>query len=88
MTRFVRAADVGVIDDGIRVFAAALPDGPIVVLAGIAAAVWRSAPGRDVEALAAQLIEDGTCTEGDAHSDAALFTHALIDVKLLHEEED
>ncbi|MCS3841777.1 hypothetical protein [Microbacterium sp. AK031] len=88
MTRFVQAADVGVIDDGIRVFAAALPDGPIVVLADIAAAVWRAAPGRDVEALAVQLIEDGICTEDDAHSDAALFTHALIDVKLLREVDD
>lgn len=88
MTHFAPAPDVGVIDDGIRVFAAALPDGPIVVLADIAAAVWRAAPGRDVRALARKLIEDGICTADDAQSDAALFTHALIDVRLLREEED
>ncbi|WP_206476905.1 hypothetical protein [Microbacterium sp. KRD172] len=88
MTTFAQAPDVGVIDDGVRVFAAALPDGPIVVLADIAAVVWRAAPGRDVHALALQLIEDGICTEETASADAGLFTHALIDVGLLREEED
>jgi len=88
MTRFAQAPDVGVIDDGIRVFAAALPDGPIVVLADIAAAVWRAAPGRDLRSLATQLVSDGVCTQESASADAGLFTHALIDVKLLHEVEE
>ncbi|SFR78581.1 hypothetical protein SAMN04488591_3602 [Microbacterium azadirachtae] len=41
--RYRPAADVGVIDDGDAVYAARLPQGPIVVLAGTAAVIWRAA---------------------------------------------
>ena len=88
MTRFVRGSDVGVIDDGIRVFAAVLPKGPIVVLAGVGAAVWRAALGADLATLAVRLIEGGVCGESDAAEDAALFTRTLVDAGLLREEEE
>lgn len=42
MSRLTRAADVGAVDDGVRVYAAALPAGPIFVLADDAAQVWRA----------------------------------------------
>ena len=88
MTRFVQGADVGVIDDGVRVFAAVLPKGPIVVLAGVAAAVWRAAPGSDLRTLAERLVDDGLCDEDEAAADAALFTQTLVDAGLLWEEEE
>ncbi|MEV4773917.1 hypothetical protein [Microbacterium sp. LWH12-1.2] len=88
MTRFVQARDVGVIDDGIRVFAAVLPKGPIVVLAGVGAAVWRAALGADLATLAVRLVDGDVCEEGDAVTDAALFTRAFVDSGLLREEED
>lgn len=43
MIRYRPAADVGVIDDGDAVYAARLPQGPIVVLAGTAGVIWRAA---------------------------------------------
>ena len=43
MTRYRPAADVGVIDRGDAVYAARLPQGPILVLAGTAAVIWRAA---------------------------------------------
>ena len=43
MTRFRPGADVGVIDRGHAVYVARLPRGPIVVLAGTAAVIWRAA---------------------------------------------
>lgn len=88
MTRFVQGADVGVIDDGVRVFAAVLPEGPIMVLAGLGAAVWRAALGSDLRTLARQLVDDGLCGEDDAAADAALFTQTLVDAGLLREEEE
>lgn len=88
MTRFAQGHGVGVIDDGIRVFAAVLPQGPIVVLAGIGAAVWRAALGSDLTTLAARLVADGDGPEGEAETDAALYTRALLDAGLLREVED
>lgn len=88
MTRFVPGADVGVVDDGVRVFAAVLPEGPIMVLAGMAAAVWRAALGSDLRTLAEQLVDDGLCDEDDAAAEAALFTRTLVDAGLLREEEE
>lgn len=88
MTRFAVCADVGVIDDGDRVFAAALPRGPIVVLAGVAAEVWRAAPGADLDGIAARLAAEGASEEGEAERDAELYMQALIDAGLLREEED
>lgn len=43
MTRYRPAADVGVIDQDDEVYVARLPQGPIVVLAGTAAVIWRAA---------------------------------------------
>ena len=88
MSRFARAEDIGVIDDGVRVYAAVLPDGPIVVLAGIAATVWRAALGADIAAVAAALAEEGVSEDGEIEADAALFTGALVEAGLLREDED
>ncbi|MCE4027822.1 MULTISPECIES: hypothetical protein [unclassified Microbacterium] len=43
MNRYRPAADVGVIDQDDAVYVARLPQGPIVVLAGTAAVIWRAA---------------------------------------------
>lgn len=40
MTRLRPAPGVGTVDDGDTVYAALLPDGPIVVLDGVAALIW------------------------------------------------
>lgn len=88
MTCFAVCADVGVIDDGDRVFAAALPRGPIVVLAGVAAEVWRAAQGADLDTVAARLAAAGASEEGEAERDAALYMQALIEAGLLEEEDE
>ncbi|WP_309064588.1 hypothetical protein [Microbacterium sp.] len=83
MTRYRLAPDVGVIDDGVRVFAAALPEGPIVVLAGIGAEVWRAVLDADLPTATARLVTEGAGPQEEAASDAALYTAALVDAGLL-----
>ncbi|WP_164233026.1 PqqD family peptide modification chaperone [Microbacterium hydrocarbonoxydans] len=87
MTRLMRGTDVGVVDDGIRVFAAALPQGPIVVLAGIGAVVWRAAQGADLAGVAAVLAADGVSEDGQAEADAEMYVQALLEAHLLEEED-
>lgn len=43
MSRYRPCADVGVVDRDDGVYVARLPEGPIIVLSGTAAVVWRSA---------------------------------------------
>jgi len=43
VTQYRPAAEVGVIDRGDVVYVARLPQGPMIVLAGTAAVVWRAA---------------------------------------------
>ncbi|WP_309127671.1 hypothetical protein [Microbacterium sp.] len=67
MSRLVRAADVGAVDDGSRIYAAVLPDGPIFVLADDAAEVWRAVERRDGDIPAADenvaaLVQAGLLT--------------------------
>src|SRR5690606_22196102 len=66
MTRYQRASDVGIVtgEDGV-LYVAALPDGPILVLAGTAADVWRAAPGTDPAELATRLPERPSATGAD-----------------------
>lgn len=68
MIRYRPAADVGVIDDGTAVYAARLPEGPIVVLAGTAAVIWRAACEDGEAALADRVAssvdEDGATIVG------------------------
>lgn len=88
MRRYALCADLGIIVDGDRVFAAALPRGPIVVLAGVAASVWRAAPGSDLGGIATRLATEGASEAGEAERDAALYVQALVDAGLLREVED
>lgn len=82
--RLHRAPDVGAVDgeDG-TVYAAVLPDGPILVLSGTAALVWHAATGIGVEDLPAALSGRGA----DA-ADPAPFAAALVDAGLLILQED
>ncbi len=52
------AARVGVIDDGVAVYVATLPRGPIVVLDGTAALVWRAACSGPADTIAARVAVD------------------------------
>lgn len=47
MTRLRRPGDVAVLDHDGTVYAARLPDGPIVVLEGVAALIWDEACAGD-----------------------------------------
>lgn len=66
--RYRPAADVGVIDDGDAVYAARLPQGPIVVLAGTAAVIWRAAcdgrAGTVTDRVAGSVDRDGAAIDG------------------------
>lgn len=58
MTAGYRPADrVGVIDDGDAVYVAPLPRGPIVVLDGTAALVWRAACDGPADTIAARVAD-------------------------------
>jgi len=83
MSRYRLAEDIGVLDDGVRVFAAALPDGPIVVLAGIAADIWRVLPGSAEADAAARLIADGLSPAEEAAGDVSMYAQAFVDAGLL-----
>lgn len=88
MTCFQPAPDVGAIEDGDRVFAAVLPDGPILVLTDLAASVWRAARGADLEGIAAALTAEGASSEDRAEADAEMYVSALLEAGLLRQEEE
>jgi len=83
MMRLNRAPDTGAVDgpDG-TVYAAVLPDGPILVLSGTAALVWHAATGIGVGELPATLADRG------ADADPAPFAAALVDAGLLIMQEE
>jgi|GEM_PF-2122133 len=65
MTRYRPAPEVGVIDQDDAVYVARLPEGPVVVLAGTAAVVWRAAcdPGEGTVAdRAARSVDQDSTT--------------------------
>jgi hypothetical protein len=72
MTVLRPAPRVGVIDDGDVVYAASLPDGPIVVLEGVAALIWTEACGGERATVADRVAAatDATAAEVRAHVDA------------------
>jgi len=82
MTRFRRAPDTAAVehDDG-TVYAARLPDGPILVLTGTAARVWRAVVDTGVDDL--ESARDGT-----NGADPEPFAEALVDAGLLIAQED
>ena len=84
MNRYRPAPDVGVIDDGAAVYAARLPEGPLIVLAGTAAVIWRAAcEDRDgtVADRVAGSVDRGGATIVDAVDDfvADLVARGLLE---------
>lgn len=71
-------------EDGV-LYVAALPDGPILVLAGTAADIWRIAPGAEPAELARRLPEHLSETRADRPD---RFVAAFVEAGLLTIEED
>lgn len=73
MSRLRSGSDVAVIEENDLVYAASLPDGPIVVLDAIAAAIWMEAcRGGERSAIPDRL------TEGTGVAAAAVRSHVEI----------
>ncbi len=78
MTRLRQAGGVGIVVYDGTVYAARLPDGPIVVLDGIAGLIWSEACGDDRESIVDRVAE-ATDTAPDAiRADVETFVADLI----------
>ncbi|NUT57434.1 MAG: PqqD family protein [Agromyces sp.] len=85
MNRLGLGRGVAVIDDGTVIYAAALPDGPIVVLEEGAAAIWVEACRGDRATIAERLV-DGTDVPADEIRDnVEVFLERMIRAGLLRE---
>ena len=85
MNRLGLGRGVAVIDDGTVIYAAALPDGPIVVLEEGAAAIWVEACRGDRATIAERLV-DGTDVPADEIRDnVEVFLERMIHAGLLRE---
>ncbi|GAA1762312.1 PqqD family protein [Agromyces humatus] len=86
MTRLRPAAGVGTLESDGTVYVAPLPDGPIVVLEGIAVLIWGEACGGDRDTIADRVAEatDAPPDEIRAHVDAFvadLVARGLLEVQ-------
>lgn len=86
VSRLRATAVVAQHEEGGVVYLAPLPDGPITVLQGTAAAIWREAQGRSradvVRSLARDLDTSAPSIEGDVNA----FIDVLIESSLLREQ--
>lgn len=83
MSGYRRAPGVGTVDHGDIVYAAHLPDGPIVVLDGVAALIWTEACAGDRESIADR-VADATDAAPDAiRADVEAFVADLLTRGLL-----
>ena len=95
MTPYARSADVGMIveeeddEEGVVVYLASLPDGPIQVLNGVASLIWQEATETDtpvdvVEAVAALVDRPSESIRADVDS----FLAHLVEIGLLRRVND
>ena len=78
MTVFRVADRVGVIDDGEHVFLAALPGGPIIVLEGTAALIWRVACSGPADGLVERVAPDVEHGAEDISAAVLAFAGSLV----------
>jgi hypothetical protein len=78
MTRLRQAGGVGIVTDGGTVYAARLPDGPIVVLDGIAGLIWNEACGGDCESIADRVAEATDAPTDAIRADVDAFVADLV----------
>ncbi|KRE25833.1 PqqD family protein [Agromyces sp. Soil535] len=87
MTRLRPASGVAVVEEGGVVYAASLPDGPIVVLDGGAAAIWVEALDGPRSTLADRVAAITDAAVGDIRADVESFVDELVRRGLLTERE-
>lgn len=78
MRRVRRAERCAVIDDGDVIYAAPLPDGPIIVLDGISALIWRVVGDPDVADVTAHVAEATGEHPDDIAPHVATFLDDLV----------
>lgn len=78
MTRLRQAGGVGVVEYNGIVYAAPLPDGPIMVLDGIAGLIWIEACGGDRESIADRVAEATDATPDAIRADVDAFVAELM----------
>lgn len=89
MTRLAPAAGVAVIHEGqATTYVAPLPDGPIVVLDGVAALIWAEACAGDREHLAARVAASLDPPRDDIDREVDAFVSTLVGRGLLRVSAD
>ena len=78
MSRLRPAARVAVVEDEAVVYAATLPDGPIVVLDGGAAAIWVEACAGDRSSIADRVAEANRVPVGEIPAAVHAFVDELV----------
>lgn len=78
MSRLRPAGGVGVVDEGETVYAAALPDGPIVVLEEVAAFIWVEACNGERESIADRVAEVTGAGADEVRTDVEAFVDDLV----------
>lgn len=78
MTRLRQAGGVGIVAYDGTVYAARLPDGPIVVLDGIAGLIWSEACGGDRESIADRVAEATDAATDAIRADVEAFVADLV----------
>ncbi|MCK8610132.1 PqqD family protein [Agromyces sp. C10] len=88
MTRLRRAPGVAVVEgEDDVVYAALLPDGPIVVLGGGAAAIWLEAAVGDRDSIADRVAARTGASVEDVRTEVNRFVDELLERGLLAAEE-
>jgi hypothetical protein len=78
MTRLRQAGGVGIVEYDGTVYAAPLPDGPIVVLDGIAALIWDEARGGDRESITDRVAGATDAAPDAIRADVEAFVADLV----------
>ncbi len=86
MTRLRPAAGVAVIDTGDVVYVAPLPEGPIVVLDGVAAAIWAEATSGQRSTIAGPVAALTDATVGAVGAGVEAFVDELLERGLLEQK--
>ena len=85
MNGLIPAPGVAHVDDGEVVYAAALPDGPILVLDGGAAAIWVAACDGPRDSIAERVAASTGAALADVHAEVDAFVDELVSRGLLVE---
>lgn len=83
MTGLRRAPGVGVLEQDGAVYTAHLPDGPIVVLDGVAGVIWRAACAGDRAMIAVRVAEATDASAEEIRDEVDAFVADLVERGLL-----